>query len=90
MSCSGPGARTGGDREHSRYGPGSKARIPHVYGVLYALLVYRICAFSDGCAAADTTFDRALVHMYLIRVVANNTNHIQCKPYKMPFSQRDQ
>ena len=90
MSCSGPGVRTGGDREHSRYGPGSKARIPHVYGVLYALLVYRICAFSDGCAAADTTFDRALVHMSLIRVVANDTNHIQYKPYKMSSSQRDQ
>ena len=90
MSSSGPGARTGGDREHSRSGPGSKARLPHVYGVLYVLLVSRICAFSDGCAAADTTFDRALVHMYLIRVVANNTNHIQCKPYKMSSSQRDQ
>ena len=68
MSYGGPGARTGGDREHSRYGPGSKARLPHVYGVLYALLVYRICAFSDGCAAADTTFDRALVHMHLIKL----------------------
>ena len=90
MSSSGPRARTGGDREHSRYGPGSKARIQHVYGVLYALLVYRICAFSDGCAAADTTLDRALVHMYLIRVFANNTNNIHCKPYKMSSSQRDQ
>ena len=37
-----------------------------------------------------TTFDRALVHMYLIRVFAHNTNHIHCKPYKMSSSQRDQ
>ena len=79
MSSSGPGARTGGDREHSRSGPASKARLPHVYGVLYVLLVSRICAFSDGCAAADTTFDRALVHMYLIKVVAiYNVSHIRC------------
>ena len=48
MSYSGSGARIGGDRERCRYGPGSKARLPHVYGVLYALLVYRICALSDG------------------------------------------
>ena len=32
MSCSGPGARTGGDRETCRYCPGSKALVPHVYG----------------------------------------------------------
>ena len=91
MSSSRPGARTGGERERCRYSPGWKARIPHVYKeALYTLLVYPVCAFSDGCAAADTTFDRALVHMYLIRVFANNTNNIHCKPYKMSSSQRDQ
>ena len=58
VSSSGPGARTGGDREHSRYGPGSKARLPHVYGVLYALLVYRICAFSDGLCERQTTCEQ--------------------------------
>ena len=43
MSYSGPGARTGGDRETCRYCPGSKALVPHVYGVLSVLLPYRIC-----------------------------------------------
>ena len=58
MSYSGPGARTGGDRETCRYYPGSKARVPHVYGVLSVLLPYRICQSSlvTLCRVSAMTF----------------------------------
>ena len=65
MSCSGPGARTKGDRETCRYYPGSKARVPHVYGYVYGvlsvLLPYRICQRSLvtlclDCRVSPATF----------------------------------
>ena len=61
MSSSGPGARTGGDRETCRYCPGSKALVPHVYGVLSVLLPYRICQRSLvtlclDCRVSPATF----------------------------------
>ena len=61
MSYSGPGARTGGDRETCRYCPGSKALVPHVYGVLSVLLPYRICQRSLvtlclDCRVSPATF----------------------------------
>ena len=61
MSYSGPGARTGGDRETCRYCTGSKALVPHVYGVLSVLLPYRICQRSLvtlclDCRVSPATF----------------------------------
>ena len=93
MSSSGPGARTGGDREHSRYGPGSKAHLPHMYGVLYALLVYRFVPLAMGCESGGPHVNKqgsALVHMYLIRLVAKDKILRQCEPYNIPSTRRDQ